>query len=118
MFLDATDGSTGGGGDVFISGGETYDIYLCTDRTFTGTYEDTTCVSASVPGMGASSCDGSSVQESYSGSWDVVMEQNIPYLALTVQGIAEPVYFALGSDGTTFFVDRVPASLNANPYCQ
>lgn len=118
VFLDATDGSTGGGGEVFVSGGETYDIYLCTDRTFTGTYEDTTCVSVSVPGAGQSSCDGTSTQESYSGTWDVVMQQNIPYLALEIQGLTDTWAFALGSDGTTFFLDQVPATLTPNPYCQ
>ena len=30
----------------------------------------------------------------------------------------QALLFAAALTGTTFFVDRVPASLNANPYCQ
>ena len=123
VYYSGSDGDSSSTGSVYITGGETYDLYLCSDMTMTGSYEDTTCVSVYIPlpdGGGMSSngdCDGDYVQQQGSGTWKVQMVQgNVPALVVSVQGM-ETLYFALGSDGNSFYIDGLEALFEGNPYC-
>jgi hypothetical protein len=124
VYYSASEGESSSTGSVYIIGGETFDLFLCSDMTLTGKYKDTTCVSVYVPNDAGdgnnsdSNCDGDYEEQEGSGTWKVEMLQNnVPALVVTVSGM-ETLYFALGSDGNYLFVDGIQAVLEDNPHCE
>jgi hypothetical protein len=118
-FKGVNDGSSSQNGSVVVTGGEQFDIYLCSNKSYSATYVDTRCTSVSVDGASASSCgEGDHGQEQqFSGTWRVEIAQGTPYLIGYVSESGEEVGFSVGSDGTNFYLDQVATQVATNPYC-